>query len=145
VTERLPVSVTISLGGAAVLAALAIARLPSPAAFLHPPSTPFDRSVVPNVRASFLLIQKAADVVPRGASVVVLSEPASPAADTDLFREGVALLPGRRVLPAAVWGVPTPDLGAAADFVIVRGPLPAIAPGTLLLSIPEGTVWRRAP
>jgi hypothetical protein len=54
----------------------------------------------------------------------------------------VALLPGRKVLPAALWNNPT-HLEDQAEFLIVAGGKPAPAPGSLLLETPSGSVWQR--
>jgi hypothetical protein len=75
--------------------------------------------------------------------VTVTSEPLNPALDNTTHRLGVALLPGRLVIPAALRGVPRPELAAQAEYVLVVGRQPATPPGDLLLACPEGTVWRR--
>jgi hypothetical protein len=129
------------LGGAALLTALAIARLPPPADLLRAPSTPFDRSD-PELAADYRLLQAAAAVIPPGASVAPLSQPRNPVRETELHRQAVALLPGRKVIPAALWDVPT-GREAEADFLIVAGPRPSPPPGTLLAETPGGSVWRR--
>jgi len=130
------------LAGAALLTALAIARLPSFPDLVHPPSTPFDRSAMPASAVSYRLFQAAAAVVPAGASVAVLAQPRDAARETALHREAVALLPGRKVVPAALWGLPT-GRESQADFLIVAGGIPSPPPGTLLLEMPRGTVFRR--
>jgi len=130
------------LGGAAILAALAIGRLPHFPDLLQAPSTPFDRSAMPASAESYRLFQAAAAVIPSGASVAPLSQPRDPVRETALHREAVALLPGRRVIPAALWDAPTHQ-EEGADFLIVAGPRPSPPPGTLLLETERGTVWRR--
>jgi hypothetical protein len=67
--------------------------------------------------------------------------------DTYLHRFAVALLPGRRIVPAARWGVPTePDEMRSAQYELVVGRSPtASGERAPLLEIPEGTVWRRLP
>jgi hypothetical protein len=67
--------------------------------------------------------------------------------DTYLHRFAVALLPGRRIVPAARWGVPSPaEDTRTAQYEIVVGRRPSAAPDRrLLLEIPEGTLWRRLP
>jgi hypothetical protein len=129
------------LGGAAVLTALAIGRLPGLSDLLDAPSTPFDRSD-PELADVYRLLQAAAAVIPPDASVAALSQPRHPARETELHREAVALLPGRKVIPAALWDVPT-GREAEADFLIVAGPRPSPAPGRLLAETPRGSVWRR--
>jgi hypothetical protein len=130
------------LGGAAILTAFAIWRLPRFPDLLQAPSTPFDRSAMPASAESYRLVQAAAGVIPAGASVATLSQPRDARRETALHRETVALLPGRKVVPAALWDVPTGREGEA-DFLIVAGAIPSPSPGMLLLEIPQGSVWRR--
>lgn len=122
--------------------AATVARLPSPLALFHPPQTPYDRTS-PRLRQVFVLLSEARAVLPEGAWVTVTSEPSDPALDTDAQHMGVALLPGRLVIPAARFGVPRPDLAALADYLLVVGRPPAAPPGERLLESPAGTVWRR--
>ena len=131
------------LAGAALLTALAIARLPPFPELVHAPSTPFDRSTMPGSAVSYRLFQAAAAVVPAGASVAALSQPRDAMRETSLHREAVALLPGRKVVAAALWDAPT-GRESEADFLVVAGGIPSPSPGTLLLEMPGGTVWRRA-
>jgi hypothetical protein len=134
----------LALISAGVLAALAIARLPRPAEWLRAPQTPFDRSDAWPARTSYLLLLKAATVVPPGATVTIRGEAADPVADTFLFRYAVALLPGRRVLPAAIHDMPAPELERQAEYLVLLGPRPGSPPGRLLSETAEGTVWRRS-
>ena len=129
------------LAGAAVLTALAVSRLPHFPEALQTPSTPFDRSGAP-AAFDYKLFHEAAAIVPPGASVAALSEPRNAVRETSLHRMAVALLPGRKVLPAALWDNPT-HLEAQADFLIVAGGKPASPPGRLLLETPRGSVFRR--
>ena len=93
---------------------------------------------------AWLVLERAASLVPRGAPVVVRTEPADPATDFYLHRFAVALLPGRRILPAALWGVATDPAGLVeADYEVIVGKRPPSPPGSLLLELPEGTVWKR--
>jgi hypothetical protein len=131
------------LGGAAVLTALAISRLPHFPEVLQAPSTPFDRNPAPGAVADYKLFQEAASVVHSGASVAALSQPRNAVRETSLHRVAVALLPGRKVLPAALWNTPT-HLEDQADFLIVAGGKPAPPPGRLLLETPWGSVWQRS-
>jgi hypothetical protein len=130
------------LGGAALLTALAIVRLRPFPELVHAPSTPFDRSAMPASAVSYRLFQAAAAVVPAGASVAALSQPRDAMRETALHREAVALLPARKVMPAALWGAPT-GRESEADFLIVAGGIPSPSPGKLLLEMPGGGVWRR--
>ena len=61
---------------------------------------------------------------------------------------GVALLPGRRVLPSAAWSQFTPEYEAQAEYIVIVGRPPARgspdAEGLrLLYSEPSGSVWKR--
>jgi hypothetical protein len=127
--------------GAVILTALAIVRLPRFPDLVRAPSTPFDRSA-PDTAAVYRLLQAAAAVIPSGASVAPLSQPRHPVRETELHRQAVALLPGRKVIPAALWDEPT-GRETEAEFLIVAGPRPFPAPGTLLAETPRGSVWRR--
>lgn len=122
-----------------------VARLPPLAAVAHPPATPYDRSPAGHVVPAFILLDSAAAVIPRGASVTVTSEPPDPARDTESHHMGVALLPGRQVVPAALWGAPRPDLAGQADYIVILGRRPAVSYGRLLYESPPGTVWQRRP
>jgi len=131
-----------ALTGAAVLLLATLARLPSPRALFLPPQTPFDRSN-PRFVPAFVLLTEARTLVPAGASVAVTTEPVDPGLDTDTHHLGVALLPGRSVIPAALAGISRPDLVRQADYIVVVGRTPATPPGDRLLAHPEGTIWRR--
>ncbi len=126
------------LAGAAVLAGFSIAALPFSRGLFRAPRTPYGES------PDWILLQSAEPLIPRGASVLVRGEPPDATTDTYLHRFGVALLPGRQIVPAARWGVPSElqDM-QAAEYEIVLGRPPSPPPGRLLLEIPEGTVWRR--
>ncbi len=65
--------------------------------------------------------------------------PARPSSTAKPF----ALLPGRKVLAAAIWDTPTHSEDQA-DFLIIVGPKPATSPGSLVLETPAGSVWRRS-
>jgi hypothetical protein len=144
VPRRAPRLTTTALIGAAILLAVTLTRLPSFFALLYPPLTPFDRAH-PRIVPAFALLTEARAVLPAGASVTVLSEPPDAVSDTDMHHLAVALLPGRRVLPAAFRGMPRPDLARLAEFVVVVGQAPPAPPGDVLLKRAEGTVWRRRP
>jgi hypothetical protein len=133
-----------ALLGAAVLLVATLLRLPSPLALFHRPQTPFDRSS-PRLVPAFALLTEARALLPKGVSVTVTSEPPDPALDIDIHHMGVALLPGRLVIPAALSGTSRPDLARRADYVVVVGAVPATPPGDRLLTRPEGTIWRRRP
>jgi hypothetical protein len=131
-------SVLASLAGAAVLAAFSIAALPFSRGLLRAPRTPYGES------ADWVLLSGAGPLIPPGSSVLIRAEPPDPVKDSYLHRFGVSLLPGRRIVPAALWGVATPpDIQLGAEYEVVVGSRPEPPPGELLLQIPEGTVWRR--
>ncbi len=136
-------SLVILVVGAAALVSLSVARLPPLRALRQASATPFDRSGSQTAIPVFALLSRIAPNVPDSASVAVRSEPRDPVQETFLHRAAVALLPGRRVLPAARWDMPTPELEAQAEFLIIRGPRPTPAPGTLILETPQGSLWRR--
>lgn len=133
------------LAGSAVLAAFSVAALPFSRGLFRAPRTPYDASPSAYVTVpAWLVLERAASLVPRGAPVVVRTEPADAATDSYLHRFAVALLPGRRILPAALWGVATDPAGLVeADYEVIVGKRPPSPPGSLLLELPEGTVWKR--
>jgi hypothetical protein len=130
------------LGGAAVLTVLSAVQLPSPRQLLRAPSTPFDRTSTASAAPEFRLLLESASAIPTGASVCVVAEPRDPQHETWLHRAAIGLLPGRRVIPAALWDIPTNE-ESQAEFRIVAGRKPSVAPGELVLQTPAGTVWRR--
>lgn len=130
------------LGGAATLTVLAVTQLPPLPELLQAPDTPFDRSAASSAAPVYRLFWEAASLIPPGASVAPVSEPRDPVRETTLHRAAVALFPGRRVLPAAIWNTPT-HAEDQADFLIVVGGRPARAPGELVLENRAGTLWRR--
>ncbi len=129
---------------AAILVAFSIAWLPPKKDLLKAPTTPFDRIPVPAISQSYRLLWRISSVLPAGASVAIRSEPRNPDLESSLFQNGIALLNGRKVLPAALWGHPVPEIEKQADFVIVVGPKPPFPPGTLLFESPDGSLWRRS-
>ena len=135
------VNSSLFLGGAAVLLILSTLRLPPLPDILHAPATPFDRTN-PKTALGYRLLLDAAALIPQGASVSVVCAPRDFERETELHREAVALLPGRKVIPAAVWGTPT-YADEQAEFLIVAGPNHARERGTALFETPLGSVWRR--
>mgnify|MGYP003292126586 CR=1 FL=1 len=133
------------LAGSAILAAFSVAALPFSRGIFRMPATPYDASesrfsTVP----AWILLSRAEPLVPRGSAVLVRTNPADSTTDTYLHRYAVALLPGRRIVPAARWGVPSePHDLESAQYEVVFGRAPEPEPGLLLLEMPEGTVWRR--
>jgi len=78
--------------------------------------------------------------------VVVRTQPEDRTSETYYHRFALALLPGREVLPAAYYGVPTPpEVWNRAGYVVVVGKRPAQPLGRLLLETADGTVWKREP
>jgi hypothetical protein len=137
-------SLLLPLAGSAILAAFSIAALPFSRGLFRVPRTPYDASGPSFTAPAWLLMQRADALVPRGASVVVRIEPPDPGTDSYLHRFAVALLPGRRIVPAALWGIPTePAPVREADYEIVVGRLPPAPAGRLVLESPEGTIWKR--
>lgn len=131
---------TLLLAGAAVLAAWALAILPRDIRGF--PATPFDRTD-PALAPVFRCLTAARASVPREASVTVIAEPRDAARETSLYGAAVALLDGRRVLPAAQWGAFTPGHELEADYVVVCGARPASPPGPLVAELPAGFLFRR--
>lgn len=130
--------------GAAVLAALALRGVPWFAG-LGPPPTPFTHGVT-FLEPAYALLRDAAPRIPAGASVVVLAEPRHPGFESYFFRFGLALLPGRHVLPAAVFDAFTPpETWASAEYRVVVHGRPTPSDDELVLTTPAGTVWRRRP
>lgn len=142
---RADIPTVLTLLGAALLAAVAWRGLPYGAGLAAPP-TPFTRASTSFLAPAYTLLLAAGPVVPAGASAVVLAEPRDAGLESHLFRVGLALLPGRDVRPAAVLDTFTPSAAwDAAEYRIVVGKRPSPAEGTLVLSTPEGTVWRIRP
>jgi len=134
----------LSLAGSAILAGFSVAALPFSRGIFHAPRTPYDASDATFTVPAWVLLQRAAEVVPRDVSVVVRGEPPDATNDSYLHRFAVALLPGRKIIPAALWSVPTdPDELRKADYEIVVGKALPSPAGRLVLSIPEGSVWKR--
>lgn len=135
--------VLVPLAGAALLTALALRGLPWKDGFARP-RTLLDRSSARALAPGCALLAEAARIIPEGASLVVRTEPPDAQAETWYHRLGVALLPGRRCLPAALLGgFTSPEAWSAADYLVLVGPRPAEAPGALLLDSPDGSVWLR--
>jgi hypothetical protein len=140
-------SVRAPLFGAAILTGFSIAALPVSRGLLRVPRTPYDASEASFIVPAWVVLSRAEPLLPPGALVLVRSEPPDATTDTYLHRFAVALLPGRRIVPAARWGVPSEaDEMRAAQYEIVVGRPPAASADLRpLLEIPEGTVWRRLP
>ena len=133
-----------ALLGTALIVGWGAARLPKRTSYLALSDTPIDYSGNNDSVPTFRLLRAAAEVVPRGASVFVGTSARDPQRETYLHRFAVALLPGRRVLPAALEGAAVvPSLESQAQYVLLLGPRPAAPRGTLLLETGDGTVWRR--
>jgi hypothetical protein len=130
--------------GSAILAAFSVAALPFSRGLFRTAQTPYDTSDARFIVPSWIVLTRAAPLVPPGVAVLVRTEPPDPTNDTYLHRYGNALLPGRKIVPAALWGSPTsPDVVRGAKYEIVVGQMPPLPPGRLLLQISEGSVWRR--
>ncbi|HEY3204116.1 MAG TPA: hypothetical protein VGL03_10690 [Thermoanaerobaculia bacterium] len=133
----------VPLIAAAILTFVGIARLPFDRGF-WPTSTPFDRWPSPDAATDFGFLVSVCDAIPAHASVLVMTEPPDLDHDFYLYAYAVALLPGRRVLPASMWNASTrPEMLPQADFLVVLGRRPDPPPGALVRETPAGTVWRR--
>jgi hypothetical protein len=128
------------IGASGILLALVSLRLPLT---LDRGETPFEHGQLRSISPAYALLTKAAAELPDGASVVAVTEPRDPLAETNFFRAAVGLMPRQNVLPAARWGTPTPEYERQAEYVVVLG-LPAVVPGAdRLFQWDEGTLWRR--
>jgi hypothetical protein len=137
--------VVVPLAGAAILVGFGLASLPRLPDLFRGARTPFDRSAARSGAPVFALLSQAARVLPAGASVVVRTEPPDAARETEGHRFGVALLPGRTVLPASEYGRFLPrEVWSRAEYEVVLGGRPAVPPGRLLIETGDGTVWRRS-
>jgi hypothetical protein len=137
-------SLLLSVAGSAILAGFSVAALPFSRGLFHMPRTPYDGSAPDSSTGAYVLLQRAEALIPRDASVVARAEPPDATTDTYLHRFAVALLPGRKIVPAALWSVPTdPAVLREADYEIVVGKPPPSPAGRLVLSTPEGSVWKR--
>jgi hypothetical protein len=137
-------SLLLSLAGSAVLAGFSVAALPFSRGIFRAPQTPFDASDAAFTVPAWILLERAEPLVPAAASVVVRVEPPDASTDTYFHRFAIALLPGRKIVPAALWGVPTaPEVLGEADYEIVVGAATSSPGRRLVLSTPEGSVWKR--
>ena len=133
----------LALAGAALLAGVALRGLPWSAGLGAPP-TPFTHSLTPSLAPAYALLRDSDAVVPAGSSVVVRAEPRDPRLESHYFRLGLALLPGRTVLPSARFDAFTPPgIWSGADYEVVVGARPAPESGDLVLEKPAGSVFRR--
>jgi hypothetical protein len=136
----------LSVVGAAVLAGFAVAALPFSRGIFRAPRTPFDASEAAFTVPAWIVLERAQPLIPAAASVVVRVEPPDASTDTYFHRFAIALLPGRKIVPAALWGVPTaPEVLGEADYEIVVGPARSSPGRRLVLSTPEGSIWKRDP
>ncbi len=134
----------LALAGSLVMLAYAIHRLPAARSLLRLPRTPIDNSRIHDSAAEYRLLLDAGRVVPENATVLIRSGIGDAEKNTFLHRFGVALLPGRKVLPAVLDGRRvTPALEASADYVVIHGRGARLTDGVLLLETDDGTVWRR--
>lgn len=141
--SRVSVPEAVLLLGAIVIVLLSVRRLPAARELIHLPSTPFDHCD-PVAASDFVLLRQAQRAIPPGESATAITEPRDAGRETSLYGFTVALLSGRRILPAAQWNAFTPGLEREADYVIVFGPRPSPPPGELVYLDPRGTIWKRA-
>ena len=133
-----------ALAGAVLLAGVALRGLPWRAGLALPP-TPFTHSTTPFLAPAYTLLRDADTRIPPGVAAVVLAEPRDARLESHYYRLGLALLPGRDVLPAALFDRFTPpETWAAAPYRVVVGKGPAPPEVTPVLETPEGSVWRAA-
>jgi hypothetical protein len=134
----------VSLAGSAVLAAFSIAALPFSRGLFRTVQTPYDASDAKFTPPAWIMLARAEPLIPRGASVVVRTAPTDLNNDMYLHRFGVALLPGRKIVAAALWGVPSAGEEIdAANWEVVVGKAVSSPGRRLVLSAPEGSVWKR--
>ena len=137
-------AVLASLAGSAILAAFSIAALPFSRGLFRAPQTPYDATDAKFTPPAWILLSRAEPLIPRGASVVVRTAPTNLTNDMYLHRFGVALLPGRKIVAAALWGVPSaPEEIEAAEWEVVVGKAESSPGRRLVLEAPEGSVWKR--
>ena len=136
--------VLLPLLGCALLAALALWHVPWKQGFVRP-RTLYDSSSARPLAPAYALLTAAALRIPPGVSVVVRAEPPDAAMEMWYHRFAVALLPGRRAIPSAFWGMSlAPEVWRDAEYLVVIGPRPRLEPGKLLLETPDGSVWLRS-
>ena len=129
--------------GSALLAALALWHVPWRQG-LERPATLYDHSSAAALAPAYALLTAAALGIPPGASVTVRAEPPDAELEMWYHRFAVALLPGRRAIPSALYGTFfSPEVWKDAEYLVVVGPKPSPAPGRLLFETPEGSVWLR--
>jgi hypothetical protein len=90
----------------------------------------------------WLFLWQARALLPPGTSYTVLGP--NPEIEMNLFMMSLGLFPQAEGLPSSYYGVPTPNVGARARYVLVfrRTPPPGLEPrGTL----DEGAVCERPP
>lgn len=133
--------VAILLVGSLLITAQAVSRLPPARELFVAPATPFDRSGLRGTVPVYRFLSDVRSAIPRNASVIVISEPRERVRENAFYPIAVALLPGRLVLSPARESGSAAELGRLADFLIVYGGVPSPAPGTLVRSSPQGTVW----
>jgi len=135
----------VSIAGAALLAAMALAAVPWSRGFVRP-RTPLDASSSRFLVPAYELIIDAGAVIPPGAGFVVRTEPPNADFESLFQRLAVALLPGRRSRPDGVPGLPAvAEWPRGADYLIVVGAAPHDARGQAVLETPRGTILRRSP
>lgn len=122
---------------------MAGARLSGVASPFQRAQTPFSHGRLRSIGPAYSLLTRAAAVIPSGASVVPVTEPRNPAAETNFYRAAVGLMPHQRVLPAARWGQPSPSYEQEAQYLIVLGKISLLPDAELILRTAEGAVWRR--
>jgi len=112
-------------------------RLPPASAFRKLPETPIDNSRIHASAAWYRLLLEAARRIPAGATVLVRGATAQGDQDTYIQHFGVALLPGRRVLP------PVLNIERLAEYFVIVGSGGPIDGAEMLMATADGSIWRR--
>lgn len=130
----------IALAGSALLIAVAIVRLPAPAALARRAATPFDHTRDPGAAAAFVLFARASTLIPGGSAVAIVAASRDPRESEYCYRLAAGLLPSldlRRPLEAT-----TPSEGVPQYVIVVGSGRSEVFPGRRLLQTSQGAVWR---
>ena len=117
-------------------------RLPSISSAIRLPLTPLDRTS-PSAAGLWRFLVEVRGAVPRGASFTVQAARADD--EMTLYMFSLGLLVGREALPSSYYGVPTPEAGRRARFVLTYGVAgPRVGRGRLVRETAGGAVYERA-
>lgn len=126
-----------------VLVVMAGLRQPPGVRWFEAGQTPFEHGPLRSIGPAFSLLRQAATVIPTDAMVVPMTAPRNPTAESYFHRAAVGLMPNQRILPAARWGEPSPEYEQSAEYLVVLGPVAAVADAELVFRSAQGAVWRR--